>query len=297
MKANKRFTELPRITHPQKILYSKQNLSKMDLVHFYQDIEEWILPELVNRPLMIKRCPDGVGSPCFYQKHPSEKLPQAVKSVSIKEKGQKDPREYLYIDSLAGLISLVQLGALEFHTWGCRIQSLEFPDRMVFDLDPAADVAWPDVIRVAKKIHSLLLKIHLESFVKTTGGKGLHIVTSIAPKYSWDIVKAFSKMIVDFIVQEEPELYTANMRKDVRPKKIFLDHLRNARGSTFITSYSTRANEKASVAVPLAWEELTPRIRSDYFTVKNLPKRLASLRRDPWEKINSLKQKLPENLL
>jgi bifunctional non-homologous end joining protein LigD len=296
-KAGSKGTEVAgiKLTHPDKVLYTKQNITKLELARFYEGIEEWILPELIRRPIMLKRCPEGESEPCFYQKHANETFPNAVKSVPIAEKIQsKETKDYIYIDDLQGLIALVQAGALELHTWGSQVDQLEFPDRMVFDLDPAEGLPWPKVIQAAKTLRNKLKELKLESFLKTTGGKGLHLVVPLSPLYPWETVKAFSKLIVDSMMEDEPRLYVTKMTKNLRTNKIFLDYLRNSRGSTFIAPYSTRAREGATVATPLDWNELDSKIRSDTFTVKNLKKRLDSLKRDPWEKIYKLHQKLPK---
>jgi bifunctional non-homologous end joining protein LigD len=282
-----------KLSNPDKILYPEMGITKRDLLRFYQSIEKWILPELLNRPLMIKRCPEGVGKSCFYQKHTNDMLPDSIKSIAIKEK-DKSSREYIYVDSSEGVFQLVQMGSLEFHTWGSKVDHVDRPDRMVFDLDPEEGLTWKRVVDAALHIRKELREIGLESFLKTSGGKGLHIVVPLKPVHTFDEVKAFSKMIVEAMVEREPKLYTSNMSKKQRRERIFIDYLRNARGSTFIAPYSTRARIGATVATPIFWEELTSKLRADQFNIKNLGKRLASLKSDPWKKIRTAKQSLPD---
>jgi bifunctional non-homologous end joining protein LigD len=279
------------LSHPEKILYPKIAISKLDIANYYVSIHEWILPYLANRPLMLVRCPNGCGKPCFYQKHLDKDSIASLYSVKIKEKTKSE--YYSYLDDAEGLVALAQLGVLEIHCWGSHSDKPEKPDVMIFDLDPAPDVKWSRVIKAAKLIRKKLSDIDLQSFVKTTGGKGLHIVIPIARRYSWKQVKDFSHEFAESIVAENTEEYIATMSKEKRKGKIFIDYLRNQSGATAIAPYSTRARDNASVSVPLAWEELTPNIHGDTFTVKNVTKRLAKLTEDPWIEFYNLEQTLP----
>jgi bifunctional non-homologous end joining protein LigD len=196
------------------------------------------------------------------------------------------------VDDIDGLISLAQIGTLEIHAWGSREDKLERPDRLIFDLDPSADVEWSQVVNSARKIREFLQELNLESFVKTTGGKGLHLVVPIDRRQDWDEAKSFCKAVADAIVLAAPGQYTAKMSKAARPNKIFLDYLRNGRGATAVVPYSTRSRPGAPVSVPLTWKELSSRIRSDQFTIRNLKARLSKLKLDPWEGIDALRQSL-----
>jgi bifunctional non-homologous end joining protein LigD len=279
-----------RLTHPGRILYPEQGLTKRDLAAYYETIAEWILPHVAGRPVMIVRCPEGQGKACFYQKHANETVPAAVKSVRIKEESGK-PAPYLMIDDLQGLISLVQMGVLELHVWGARADHIETPDRMVFDLDPDEGLPWTRVVEAAKLVKRRLAALGLKSWVKTTGGKGLHVVVPLSEKQGWDDVKAFSQAVADSFVKEAPEQYTSKMSKMGRKGKIFIDYLRNSRGATAVAAYSTRARAGATVSVPIGWEELE---RDDLraFTVKTLPERLASLKADPWKEFWEIRQSI-----
>jgi bifunctional non-homologous end joining protein LigD len=279
-----------RLTSPEKVLYPEHGITRLELARYYQSVAEWMLPCIEDRPLVLVRCPDGRGKACFFQKHPGAGSPQAFHQIPIKEKNKTE--NYVMVDDVAGLISLAQIGALEVHAWGSRADKLENPDRMIFDLDPAPDVSWPWVVQSARQVRGFLEELRLESFVKTTGGKGLHIVVPIDRKHDWNEVKEFCKAVAALIVTADPEHYTSNMSKAARPGKIFIDYLRNARGATSVAPYSPRAKPGAPISVPITWSELSPRIRSDHYTLRNIARRLASLKRDPWRGIASTRQSL-----
>jgi bifunctional non-homologous end joining protein LigD len=280
------------LTHPDRVLYPVQGITKRDLAAFYEEIGDWILSHVVERPLSLVRCPAGQGTACFYQKHVGPEASDSVAGVKVKEKGAV--RTYAYIENLAGLISLVQIGVLEVHPWGSRVGNLEHPDRLTLDLDPAPGVPWKRVIAAVRELRSLLTELRLKSFVKTTGGKGLHVVVPLAAKQPWATVKDFARGIAEDMARRAPREYTASLSKASRAGKIFIDYLRNSQGATAVAAYSTRALPGAPVATPIAWEELGSDLRSDQFTVKNLPRRLAALRKDPWDGFLKSRQTLPE---
>ncbi len=280
-----------RLTHADRVLYPAQKTSKRDLALFYESIADWILPHLAGRPTALVRCPEGVAKECFYQKHVATWAPESLRRVKIREKTKVG--EYLVVDSLPALIGLVQLGILEIHTWNSVVEHLERPDRIVFDLDPGPGVLWTRVIEGARLIREKLLALELESFVKTTGGKGLHVVVPLSPGPTWDAGAAFARKLAESVAREEPRGYVSHMAKSARQGKIFIDYLRNVRGATSVAAYSTRAKPQAPVSVPLGWDELTPAIKSDHYTIVNLPRRLAGLKTDPWPKYSKTRQKLP----
>jgi bifunctional non-homologous end joining protein LigD len=282
-----------RITHPDRVLYPPDGPTKRGLAEFYASIAEWILPHLRGRPTSLVRCPEGLAGPCFYQKHTGVWAPATLRRVRIQEK--KKVGEYLIADDLPGLIGLVQIGILEIHTWNATAERLERPDRVVIDLDPADDVPWRDVVSAARLVRKTLGDVGLESFVKTTGGKGLHVVAPFDRGPSWDDALGFSRAVATSIADRAPRRFTVNMAKADRGGRIFLDYLRNLRGSTSVAAYSTRAKPGAPVSTPLTWDELSPRRRSDYWTVENLPRRLATLREDPWAAYWRTRQKLPSS--
>ncbi len=280
-----------RLTHPDRVLYPDEGITKADLARFYQDIAAWILPQVRGRLLSLVRCPEGQSGPCFYQKHRMDALPAAIRVLTLEE--SDGPATGLFIEDEAGLIALVQLGVLEIHPWGSRVTDLEHPDLCTFDLDPGPGVAWTAVLRAARDLRELLGGLGLESFVKTTGGKGLHVVVPFTGVPGWPELKAFSKTIAEELMRRSPDRYTTKLTKASRGGRIFIDYLRNGRGATAVAAYSTRAKPNASVAVPLAWEELTPSLRPDQYTVKNLRRRLEKLPRDPWKRFADVKQNLP----
>jgi bifunctional non-homologous end joining protein LigD len=281
-----------RITHPDRVLYPEQGITKRELAAFYVSIADWILPHLLDRPTTLVRCPEGLGGECFYQKHTGQWAPPSLRRVKIQEK--RKVGEYLVVDDLPGLVGLVQIGILEIHTWNSRVEHLEQPDRLVFDLDPAEDVPWPAVIAAARVVRARLEAHGLESFVKTTGGKGLHLVVPITRGPSWDDCLAFSHGLAEELVREAPEAFVAVMSKARRAGRIFIDYLRNQRGSTSVAAYSTRAKPEAPISTPLTWDELRPDVESTRYTVANLPRRLASLKTDPWSKYTQTRQRLPK---
>ncbi len=288
---NEKNNLLENLTHPDRIMYPEKGITKLELAEYYSAVSDWILPYVTERALSLVRCPGG-REKCFYQKHMAEANRKGpLYPVKIKENNKTDT--YSYIKNPAGLIQLVQLGVLEIHPWGSRIEKIEKPDILIFDLDPGPQVEWKKVINSAFFLQEQLADIGLKSFVKTTGGKGLHIVVPIQPLHKWDKVKIFTHAFVEYLVQQKPNDYIGVMTKSKRTGKIFIDYLRNQRGATAIAPYSTRARENAPVAVPLAWDELSARIKSDSFTIRNLPDRLAKLQKDPWIDFFKTKQTLP----
>jgi bifunctional non-homologous end joining protein LigD len=279
-----------RLTHPDKVLYPGRGLTKRDLAQYYERIGGWILPQIANRPLVLVRCPEGQGGECFYQKHLTEQFPDAVLRVAIEEGGKTV--QYGAVDSLAGLVSLVQMGALELHVWGAHRDQVERPDYAVFDLDPDAGLAWERVVEAALGLRDLLAETGLRSFLKTTGGKGLHVVLPLARRHTWDELKAFTRAVVEGMVASHPDRFTSNPLKARRQGRIFVDYLRNGRGATSIAAYSTRSRPGAPVSTPLAWEELDGDVRADTYTIENLPERLESLAADPWREMSAVKQSI-----
>jgi bifunctional non-homologous end joining protein LigD len=279
-----------RITNPDRVLYPEQGLTKIGLAMYYVQIASWILPHLVDRPVSIVRCPEGHSHPCFFQKHAAAGTPDAIGRVAIREKeGKKD---YLVIRDLAGLVSVVQMGGLEIHPWGSRTDNIEKPDRIVIDLDPDPQVPWRKIVDAAQHVREFLEELGLVAFLKTTGGKGLHLVLPIQRRHSWDEVKEFTQAIARHMAAESPKLYVATSSKQARKGKIYIDYLRNARGATAVAAYSTRARPGAPVSTPLAWDELSPAIAPDHFRVDNLPGRLASLDADPWAEMDDVRQSI-----
>lgn len=242
------------------------------------------------RHLSTRTATTSSSEQCFYQKHVHDSLPEQVHSVPIQEKD--GTAQYVMIDDLLELIALVQVGVLEFHPWGARGDNVEKPDRIVFDLDPAPEVAWPTVVAGAREVRELLKSQGLETFVRTSGGKGLHIVVPLVRRSTWAQVSQFAEAVARALAAERPDKYTANMSKAKRKGKIYVDYLRNQRGATAIASDSTRARPGAPVATPLDWDELSSESLLDKFTVESVPRRLSRLKHDPWQRFFDVRQSL-----
>ncbi len=269
------------LTHPDRLLWKAQGISKLGLAQYYAETADYILPHIAGRPLALVRCPDGSDGPCFFQKHSFAGLTDAVEIVRAgKTQGEE---EAIVINDLRGLITLVQASVLEIHPWGARIEDLERPDRLIFDLDPAPDVEWNAVIEGANEVRRRLKDAGIKSYVKTSGGKGLHIVSPLTPSAGWNELKEFARSIALAMEADEPSRYVAAMAKKARRGKIFVDYLRNARGATAVAPYSTRAKPGAPVSTPVRWDELGPELVSTRFNAANLGRRLARLKSDPWE--------------
>jgi bifunctional non-homologous end joining protein LigD len=279
-----------KLTHPDRVLYPEIGLTKRDLARYYEAVADWILPHLADRPTTLLRCPDGVGAKCFFQRHARPGAGTALRRVRITMDAGRG--EFLVAESLPALIELTQMSVLEIHTWNSVAHQLERPDRAVFDLDPGPGVRWTQMLDAARLVRRTLQTAKLESFVKTTGGKGLHVVVPLAPS-SWDKVSEFTRVVATEIARSAPERYTATMAKAARKGRIYIDYLRNTRGATSVSAFSPRATAEAPVSVPLSWDELAPDLPSDHYTVKTVPRRLTALRADPWARYWTLRQSLP----
>ncbi len=283
------------IKNPDKIFFPEINLTKLELAQYYHAVAKWMLPYIKDRPLNILRCPDGIEGECFRQKHLTHKLPAAIKKIMIKHKGSK--MDGFLIHDVEGLINLIQLGSVEFHIWGELYSQQGFPDQIVFDLDPDSEVDWRQMIDAAFLLKDVLLDLKLISFVKTTGGKGLHVTIPIKPLYSWQQVRAFAQAVANTLVKINPKLFIATASKTKRKNKIFVDYFRNIEGATFVAPYSTRVHPSAPIAMPLTWNELKKTTASDDFTVMNTQQRWARLKKDPWHNFFHLKQIFTKELL
>ncbi|HUD00239.1 MAG TPA: DNA ligase D, partial [Candidatus Polarisedimenticolaceae bacterium] len=269
-----------KLTHADRVLYPEQGITKRELALYFEQIADWILPHVAARPLTLVRCPEGHNKQCFYQRHVTDSISEWIRPVPIKEKGKLV--NYVAVDNLKGLIALVQMGVLELHTWGCTIDQMDRPDRLIFDLDPDPEISWEALKQAAQSLGAYLSDLGLSSFVKTTGSKGLHVVVPLVPKIDWDTAKEFSRQIAQHMVHQAPDRYTATMSKAKRRGKIYIDYLRNAKTATAVAAYSTRARAGAPVSVPLRWDELGADIRGNYFNLRNTPERLSQIGKDPW---------------
>ncbi|HEX5352858.1 MAG TPA: DNA ligase D [Rhodanobacteraceae bacterium] len=279
-------------THPGRVLIEKPRVTKRELAMFYAGIAERLLPGVVGRPLSVVRCPEGAGEECFVQKHPMAGMPDAI-GVGDARSAHGKRQQYLYVDDIDGVLGLVQMNVIELHPWGSTIADLEHPDRVVFDLDPDAGVEWPRVRDAARLVRERLQGVGLQSFLRTTGGKGLHVVAPLNPRPDWKSAKAFAQALARTLERESPDQFVSAATKTRRKNRIFVDYLRNARGATAVASYCVRARPGAGVATPLRWEELS-RVRSGaHYTIANIGRRLKTMEQDPWQGIDELRQALP----
>jgi bifunctional non-homologous end joining protein LigD len=270
-----------KLTHPDRLYWPEQGITKEGLADYYAEVWRSIAPFVVGRPLALLRCPTGIDGQKFFQKHAWKGLSPTIKLVKDPEAPSDEPM--ISIDSLDGLLGLVQAAVLEIHPWGSTLANWESPDTITLDLDPGEGVGWEAIIAAAEEAKQRLEASGLAAFVKTTGGKGLHVVAPLKPKAKWPAVKDFTRKIAESMAADSPDRFVATITKSKRKGKILVDYLRNQRGATAVAAYSTRARPGASVSMPIAWNELGPAIRSNTFTIENTPQRLASLKADPWE--------------
>jgi len=277
-----------KLSHPDKPLFPEAKLVKRDMALYYEAIADWILPHLADRPLALVRCPDGWSKQCFFQKHADKSVNAAVTRVQVPE--SDGTATYFAANSLPALVALVQWGVVELHPWGSRTPKLDRPDRLIFDFDPDDGIGWTQVVEAVGVLRALLDDLGLEGFLKTTGGKGLHVVVPIRPTLDWTQAKGFTKAVADLLVETFPDRFIATLSKAQRKGKIFIDYLRNAEGATAIAPYAVRARAKAPVSTPIGWKELDADVRFDHFNVRNVPERLRGLRQDPWASIGDVRQ-------
>ncbi|MTH36515.1 DNA ligase D [Paracoccus limosus] len=270
-----------RLTHPDRLYWPEEGINKEGLADYYAEVWRHIAPWITGRPLALLRCPNGIAGEKFFQKH-------AWKGISLHVVQVQDPKNpkdepLIAIEDLDGLMGLVQSAALEIHPWGSTLADWERPDLITMDLDPGEGVAWSAVITAARDLRQRFHDLGLTAFVKTSGGKGLHVVAPLVPKAEWPAVKAFTKAMADAMAADDPDRYVATISKAKRRGKILIDYLRNQRGATAVAPYSTRARPGAAVSAPLYWDELDEIIGPAWFTLRNMPVRLATLGADPWE--------------
>jgi bifunctional non-homologous end joining protein LigD len=282
------------ITHPDRVVFPDPELTKLDVAEYYAAVADLMAPYLARRVLTVIRCPDGIGSECFFQKHVTPSVPKAVSKAKVKGADGKSV-VYPVVDTPEGLVAMVQNGAVEFHVWGSRVGAIETPDILVFDLDPSPEVAWGRVREAARTLRDELASRGLESYVRTSGGKGLHVVVPYTSRAQWPRVGAFARDVVEALVAREPDKYTATMSKAKRGGKVFVDHFRNGRGATSVTSYSLRSRPGAPVALPIGWDELGKVKSGNEWTAARVLRRLRTRTDDPWADFwtTSEKQTLP----
>lgn len=270
-----------KISHPERLIWPDLKIKKIELARYVEAVGEWLLPHVKNRPLSLVRCPDGVGGECFYQRHLMMGASPGDLRTVRRERSSKGA--YIYAATLEAVVSAVQNGAVEFHTWGATVPDIQRPDRITMDLDPDESLPWKTLVEGTLLTRTLLEGLGLKCFLKTTGGKGLHVVAPIEPDLAWDEVKDFTLHIALMLTKARSDLFTSKISKHRRPDKIFADYLRNSETASAVSAFSPRARPGAGVSVPLFWDELDPKddVRAR-FTVQNVLERLGSLRSDPW---------------
>ena len=290
------------ISHADRVLFPAAAGTKLDLARYYAAMASWMVPHVVDRPLTLVHCPKGVprggarkGVDCVFMKHAKVWGPTALRRVRIREKTKVG--EYLIADSATALVGLAQMDVLEIHTWNSRFADVERPDRIVIDLDPGERVSWPDVVDAARLVRSLLRVLDLRCFVKTTGGRGLHVVVPLEPSADWSACLEFARAFALSLVRRKPATFTERFAKLGREDRILVDYLRNAEGATAIAPYSLRAKKNAPVSMPIAWDELKRDVRFDCFNVRNAAARLKKQKRDPWAEFLDVEQAITPQMM
>ncbi len=284
-----------RVTHPGKVLDPETGLTKQALVDYYLAVADRMLPHISGRPLSLVRCPNGAGKPCFYQKQLGKGMPAGIEGVEIPDaKGDAD-EIYVTVKTAEGLAGLAQMNVLEIHPWGSTNADLEHPDRIIFDLDPDEAVGWATLCKAALEVKQRLEQLRLDSYVKTTGGKGLHVVAPIRPTLEWEQIKAFTRALTLHMEQDNSQLYISKMTKAARKNKIFVDYLRNDREATAVAPYSSRARLGMTAALPLEWAELKGS-KAPRFLIAEFAGWSDRLKKDPWKAMLSSKQEVPKEL-
>lgn len=279
------------LTSAERVVYADAGITKGAVADYYRAVSRWLLPELARRPLSLVRCPEGASAHCFFQKHHAASLGEHVQSIRLRELDGED--DYLFVDDIEGVLELVQMNTLEFHVWGSHVDAVETPDRLVFDLDPSAGITWKELKAAARQLRDRLAELGLRSWVRLSGGKGVHVVVPIRPGPDWAQVKAFCEEFADAMVAQAPERYIATASRTAREGLIFIDWLRNSRGATSVTNWSLRARPGAPVAMPLTWEELGRVTRTAAFDMRRALRRARTLKRDPWHTMYRSRQQLP----
>jgi DNA ligase D-like protein (predicted polymerase)/DNA ligase D-like protein (predicted 3'-phosphoesterase) len=276
-----------KISNPNKILFEKPKIKKIDVVLYYANVAKYMLPYIKNRILTVVRCPKGIEEDCFFKKHPNESN-KKVETIQILNKDDNKD-EYFYVKNASGIVSEAQMGTLEFHPWGSTIKNIEKPDIMVFDLDPSEKLNIKKLRQGVRDLKSILDNLSLISFLKTSGGKGYHVVVPFKPSADWDTFYNFAKQIAKLMEMTWPKRYTSNIRKQKRNNKIFIDWERNGKGATSIAPYSVRARKGAPVSMPIFWHELDT-IKPNSIKIKDVYERIG--KDDPWKEFFTVKQKL-----
>lgn len=279
-----------KLSNPDRVFWPDAGVTKLELARYYESVAEWMLPHVERRLLTLLRCPNGYDQHCFYQKHMEEPF-EALHAFKVREKGGK-VESYLMLDSTAGLVTLAQLGVLEIHPWGSRVERVNHPDRLIFDFDPDASVSWKDVAKAAREFRDFLLELGLRSFPRLTGGKGMHVVVPLVPEIDWDSAGQLTQAMATLFASRAPSRFTTNPLKARRRGRIFIDYLRNGFGNTAVACYSTRARPSAPVAVPIHWDEVRASTQPSSFTLRVVERKLRKQSEDPWGEMLTIEQRL-----
>jgi DNA ligase D len=278
------------LTNPQREMFTGSGVTKLDLAIYYARVGDWLLPEVLRRPVTVLRCPTGDIKDCFYQRHAFAGLPDGVETVDLAD--EEERASFITVTAPKGYLGLTQFGAIEFHLWGCHVDQPENPDRLVIDLDPDESLPWARVCDAAEILRDRLEAMDCQVFLRTTGGKGLHLVIGLAPGQTWPIVKGFAEAFARAMASDAPRLFTPVAGKDRRKGLIFIDYLRNGRGASAVASYSLRARPGFPVATPIYWDELRGLSGGDAFNRLTIHRRLESLGADPWDELGSSAAKI-----
>jgi len=278
------------LTNPQREMFAGSGVTKLDLAIHYARVGDWLLPEVLRRPVTVIRCPTGDLKDLFYQRHAFAGLPPGVETIELAD--EEERAAFISITEPRGYLGLTQFGAVEFHLWGCHIDDPEHPDRLVMDLDPDPSLPWSRICDGAEMLRDRMQALGFRPFLRTTGGKGVHLVTALAPGHDWPTVKGFAEALSRAMAADSPSLFTAVASKERRKGKIYFDYLRNARGASAVASYSLRARPGFPVATPIEWEELRKLSGGDAFNRLNIMRRLETLAADPWDELLSSSVKI-----
>jgi bifunctional non-homologous end joining protein LigD len=273
------------VTNADREIFGGSGVTKLDIALFYARVGDWLLPELLHRPVTIVRCPTGEIKDCFYQRHAFQGLPEGVDTIDLAD--VEGRAAFITVTSPKGYLALAQFGAIEFHLWGCRVDDPEHPDRLVIDLDPDENLPWSRVCDAAEILRARLENMGFRVFLRTTGGKGLHLVMALAPGHEWKLMKGFAEAFARAMASDAPSLFTAVSSKERRKGRIYIDYLRNGRGASAVASYSLRARLAFPVATPIDWAELRKLTEGSSFTRLNVLQRLETLAADPWDELGS----------
>jgi bifunctional non-homologous end joining protein LigD len=277
------------------VIYPAEQITKIDFARYFAAIARAVVPHVAGRPLTLVHCPQGLAGKCAYMRHTKAWGPVALRRVRIREKTKIG--EYLVADDIAGVVSLVQMGMVEIHTWNATADDIERPNRIVWDLDPGPEVPWSEVVASARQVRGVLAALDLECWVKTTGGRGLHVVAPIRPDRNWSECLTFSRRVAEMLARADAGRYTTTFAKRGRERLILIDYLRNNRTNTSIAAYAARARPGAAVSMPISWRGLTARLNPHDFTVLSVPTRLRRLRAEPWEDYWRCRQRLTPAML